>query len=803
MSSKPLSVPVKILSQSILSTDMSFIPNNIVGWTGDDIAAADLGSQAFGAFLSADRTKLELFEFNPTTVASASITILKRGLDFSGLQTEVTDNKLDWTANETYILLGTDTPQFMLQLAGLSNDNIFTGSNTFPIATAAGNPVRLDQFQAAIIQGALDASLVIKGVSQLTAAPSKSLGNPTISIASPAVITLASHGLVANSNVQFTTSGTLPTGISAGTTYYVLSMGLTTNTFEISLAQGGTAITTTGVQSGTHTLLDVTPRAVGEQDTKVPTQPENDALSGTASPAPSTTNIYLKKSDIGVPATISGATISFTAATKTIADSGSGFVTAGFAVAQQVIVIGSGSNNGTYTIVSVAAGAIVVVEALIDEAAGASVSITGILANKLAIYSPASVPPGNNFSLLAGSALTAGQSLHLTKYYQSDGGTLLDNQSTTDYAAVTNQSKSFTVASHSNKLLLIGVTASSAPTLVQYAGVTATLIDSQSDGTRTLYSYYLVAPATGTANISVTGTGIYAISGAAYYNAAQSAPATSAKATNGDVTVSLSIATGVQCGFVHLFGYEQSTTGTPASADTTYTSKYISSQSGVTVIGASGQNFGFQTSISEFHDNFTTSLIATVTGGTGTVKTTAIAIVISPFTTPIAAVIPTDSSAITNNEPKINFVGFAVANTSKDALATVAFGLVSGLTLNAGYYYYLSDTPGTIATSPGTYGRSVGLAVTSTKLNMALAYEAKSQLTAQSKTTGFTYTAECDGFLIGRAGQNSTVTISSSSAQAGATASYLTPLTYPIGKGQTYVFTLTGSNGTCIFVPFI
>jgi hypothetical protein len=73
----------------------------------------------------------------------------------------------------------------------------------------------------------------------------------TISIASPGVITWNSHGLTAGSAVMFTTTGTLPTGLSVGTIYYVLSP--TANTFTVATTPGGTAVNTSGSQSGTHT----------------------------------------------------------------------------------------------------------------------------------------------------------------------------------------------------------------------------------------------------------------------------------------------------------------------------------------------------------------------------------------------------------------------------------------------------------------------------------------------------------------------------------------------------------------------
>lgn len=78
----------------------------------------------------------------------------------------------------------------------------------------------------------------------------------TVTIATPAVVSWTGHGLPEGSPVIFTTSGALPTGITAGTTYYVgRSPG--TNSFNISTsianAAAGTFVATSGSQSGTHT----------------------------------------------------------------------------------------------------------------------------------------------------------------------------------------------------------------------------------------------------------------------------------------------------------------------------------------------------------------------------------------------------------------------------------------------------------------------------------------------------------------------------------------------------------------------
>lgn len=74
----------------------------------------------------------------------------------------------------------------------------------------------------------------------------------TITIATPGVITWTAHGRVVGDQVSFSTTGTLPTGITAGTTYFVSSV-VDANTIQISATSGGSSINTTGTQTGVHT----------------------------------------------------------------------------------------------------------------------------------------------------------------------------------------------------------------------------------------------------------------------------------------------------------------------------------------------------------------------------------------------------------------------------------------------------------------------------------------------------------------------------------------------------------------------
>lgn len=72
----------------------------------------------------------------------------------------------------------------------------------------------------------------------------------TVTIAAPGVVTKKDHDLRTNDRVSFVTTGALPTGLSVDTFYYAIYA--TDDTFQLAATSDGTAITTTGTQSGTH-----------------------------------------------------------------------------------------------------------------------------------------------------------------------------------------------------------------------------------------------------------------------------------------------------------------------------------------------------------------------------------------------------------------------------------------------------------------------------------------------------------------------------------------------------------------------
>lgn len=92
----------------------------------------------------------------------------------------------------------------------------------------------------------------------------------TVTIAAPGVFTSVGSAVLSDDTaVTLTTTGALPTGLSVGTTYFIVNYSA--GTFNLSLTRGGAAITTTGSQSGAHFI---SPRGInlttlGDADTPI------------------------------------------------------------------------------------------------------------------------------------------------------------------------------------------------------------------------------------------------------------------------------------------------------------------------------------------------------------------------------------------------------------------------------------------------------------------------------------------------------------------------------------------------------
>ena len=165
----------------------------------------------------------------------------------------------------------------------------FTSTGTLPTGITAGvkyyildNGLTANQFKISLVKAGSPVittsgssgtiSFTAKGLArttlrenydyvELTAwSPNEFRGTPiTVTVASPATTPLFStgstlHGFVAGDVVAFATTGTLPTGVTITKNFFVIASGLTTTAFRVSVLPGGTAIDTTGTQTGVHTV---------------------------------------------------------------------------------------------------------------------------------------------------------------------------------------------------------------------------------------------------------------------------------------------------------------------------------------------------------------------------------------------------------------------------------------------------------------------------------------------------------------------------------------------------------------------
>lgn len=413
---KPVSVPSKRLASSINASSLTIQLDNITGWDGNNLTSSDFGSVLYAVLRNEANTLMELIEIDPSTIADSSITVLRRGLKFDGdLTTEVSANKLTWVKNETIIELGSNPPQLLKHFVDDLQAQTIAGVKTFtstPINTG-GNPTT-------------DTELATKAYVDLVGTGSASMNRMVI--AGNAGETVAAGNLVyfdttdnewklcdadtaaSVDNVLLGIAqgaGTDGNAISGG----VLLMGLDSNQSgmtagdimyvgntagAISSSVGTTEVTVGIAKSATE--LYFFPR-LNQQIT----ENEQDALAGTSG-TPKSTNKFLTENDTTNAATITGTGISFDAASKEIRDSGNGFVTAGFRAGQTVAVTGTSNNNGNFTIVSVAAGVLVVEETVVDESAGGSFTVAAAKNNKALRLNGSGALPAVDGSSLTGVA---------------------------------------------------------------------------------------------------------------------------------------------------------------------------------------------------------------------------------------------------------------------------------------------------------------------------------------------------------------------------------------------------------------
>jgi hypothetical protein len=166
---------------------------------------------------------------------------------------------------------------------GVSNTPVAIQASAGAPALGCASPVSFGWTSSATSgNGAIELFLTRRAVANLRlgAADTSASATVTITIAAPGVVTWSGHGLSTGSPVVFSTTGALPTGITAGTTYYAVVVGA--NSFQIAtsfanaIAATPTVVTTSGSQSGTQTgRRGAIAQTFGVQDTLSTSSLEN------------------------------------------------------------------------------------------------------------------------------------------------------------------------------------------------------------------------------------------------------------------------------------------------------------------------------------------------------------------------------------------------------------------------------------------------------------------------------------------------------------------------------------------------
>ena len=271
------------MSDGVLQSAIDTVATTAVFTEFIDLAGVPLVQTDFGDFGYAtlepntSREESVRFVITANTTGTATVT-LTRGL--RGKAPYGTGGTA-FTHNGGAKLVISNTPDFLNQFTAKDNAETVTSQWSFPTPTNVSSPATKQYADGLVSLGAPEATAITRGISILSASPNVTIGAATISIATPAVISFTAHGLISGDSIQFTTTGALPTGLTASTNYFVMTAGLTANLFQVSATLGGVAINTSGTQSGTQTLIEVTPIAVGFNDTtKLPTVSEKLALAG-------------------------------------------------------------------------------------------------------------------------------------------------------------------------------------------------------------------------------------------------------------------------------------------------------------------------------------------------------------------------------------------------------------------------------------------------------------------------------------------------------------------------------------------
>lgn len=188
-----------------------------------------------------------LEDFNIDTVNSQGVGGILNYIKSDSCSFSIASPTVVTTSNSPHGLIAGD--QIIFETSGALPSPIATGTIYYVLAT----DLTVDTFKFSLTPGgtAVNALAAGSGIFEW-----HRVRVCTVSTANPAVFTRTAHGLTEGTPISMSSLGTVPTGLrhyKTNAVYYVITAGLTANTFQVSLTKEGTPIATT--DSGTGTVF--------------------------------------------------------------------------------------------------------------------------------------------------------------------------------------------------------------------------------------------------------------------------------------------------------------------------------------------------------------------------------------------------------------------------------------------------------------------------------------------------------------------------------------------------------------------
>ena len=251
-------------AQGYISPDMTLIAEHTAAGTSiEQLALAKFPDNLIYVRLANGGLRSMTYERDQDVVAWARHTI---GGSNVAVKSLATIPSIDETHDQVYMIVsraidkGTVTASTPLAVTASSDSGLkFTAGSAHGLS--AGNTVT---FTASGLPGNISAGttyyVIAGGLTSTVFYVSTVDGGSTVAHSSNGSsvkvhankLTLNGHGMADTTKVQFTTTGTLPAGLSLATTYFVVNTA--TNDFKVSTTSGGSLVTISDTGSGTHTV---------------------------------------------------------------------------------------------------------------------------------------------------------------------------------------------------------------------------------------------------------------------------------------------------------------------------------------------------------------------------------------------------------------------------------------------------------------------------------------------------------------------------------------------------------------------